>query len=108
MSLGTFARREQLASEVEHDLVGRTEEPFERHGALEVPVERMVGREPDAGEHLLTLRGHGPPGSPGDGLGERRGDRSALVPRRGQARLERFDRDEGFGEPVAHRLELGD
>src|SRR5262245_35553090 len=51
-----LSRFQQLAAEVEHDLVGRAEQPFERHRPLQVPVIRVVRGEPDPGEHLLAVR----------------------------------------------------
>ena len=61
------------------------EEAFEHHRALEEAVERVVGREADAGEHLLAVRGDGPRGAPGGRLGERGGHRVRLVAGRGRA-----------------------
>ena len=82
------ARGEQLAPEVDGDLVGRSEDSFERHGPLQQPVKRMIGREADAGEHLLAVRGDRARGAPRDRLRERGGDGVRFVARRGEGRVE--------------------
>ncbi len=69
-------------------------------------MERVVGGEADAGEHLLAVRGDGARRAPGGGLGERRGDRRAGSSHAAPSvASSAFDRDQRLGEPVAHGLE---
>ena len=84
------ARGEELAPEVEGDLVGRSEQAFEHHRALEKAVKRMVGGEADPGEHLLAVGRNRARGAPGRRLRERGGERVRLVGGRAQRRLERL------------------
>src|SRR5581483_9806490 len=102
---GDGSGRDQQTPEVGDDRVGRSEQAVERDRALQVAVERMLGREPDAREHLLTVRRDGARRTTGDGLRERGGDRAGLVPRGGDRGVERFDRDQRLGEAVAYGLE---
>ena len=106
--MGTWRVREQAAADVEREVVGRSEQAVEQDRPLEEAVERVVGGEADAGEHLLAVRRDGAGGAPGDGLRERRGLRPRFVGRGRERGVERLDRDEGVGEPVAHRLEPRD
>ncbi len=71
-------------------------------------MERVVGREADAGENLLAVCGHRARGAAGGRLGQRRGHRAGFVPRGRQRRVECLDRNEGFRQAVPHGLELGD
>ena len=82
--------------------------PSSDHRALQVPVERVVGGEPDAREHLLAVRGDGAGGAPGDAFASAAVIGAGLVPRRAEGRVEGLDRDERLGEPVAHGLERAD
>src|SRR5262245_19904532 len=101
-----LSRLQELTAQVQHDLVGRAEQPLERHRALQVPVVRVVGREADPGEHLLAVHRHDPGRAPGLRARERGSDRARLVPRRGEGRFERLDRHEGRGQAMPPRLEL--
>src|SRR4051812_12170106 len=65
---------EQLPSDLEHDVVGRSEQSVEHHRPLEETVERMVGGEPDPGQYLLTVRGDRTRGATRRRLGERGGE----------------------------------
>ena len=53
--------------------------------AADVAVERVLGGEADAGQHLLAVRGDEAGAAAGDGLGHRGGERRAVVPRRRRA-----------------------
>ena len=76
---------EQLRARGRRDLVGRSEQAFEQHRPLEEAVERVVGGEADAGEHLLAVGRDGPRGAAGGRLRERRGQRVRLVAGRAPA-----------------------
>src|SRR5437764_10744707 len=52
--------REQYGTEVSWQGERRAEQPVEHGRALDVPVQRMVGGEADAGEHLLAVSGRDP------------------------------------------------
>ena len=65
------------------------EEAVEHERAAHVAVERVLGGEADAGEHLLAVPGDQPGAAPGDGLGDRGRERRAVVPRRAPRRRRR-------------------
>ena len=79
MSVGTVRAASSEWPTSSDDLVGRSEHAFEGQGPLQVAVERVIGGEADAGEHLLAVRGDGAGRASGDGLRERGGDRTRLV-----------------------------
>ena len=102
------ARGEQPPSHVEDDLVGRPEEPLERHRPLQEPMEPVLRGEADAGEHLLAVPGHRARRASGDGLREGGRLGARLLPGRRERGLEGLHRDQAFREPVAHGLESRD
>ena len=82
--------------------------PVEHQRPAHVAVERVLGGEADAGEHLLAVAGDGAGAAAGDGLGHGRGERRAVVPRRVERGVGRLDghvgsRPAGGGRPGRRR-----
>ena len=99
---------EQVRAERRGERAGVAQEVVEHQGATYVEVQRVLGGEADAGEHLLGVAGHGARAAAGHRLGQGGGERGAVVPCGVGRGVGGFDGDEAVGEAVAHGLEAGD